>query len=571
MFGERYFATRERLMEVICGIVDLGKQTEASIGQDLSADAVQQGLSAPFLFVVFGEVNAGKSTLFNGLFETELCKVNVLPETERVLWYGHGETSRDLEISPALEERYRPIEFLRDFNLVDTPGTNSTVRGHHSITERFLPVADLILFVFPVSNPWGAATWDVLGKMPEDALKRVVFVIQQIDQRDPADIPVILGHMRDLSIKRMGHVPPMFAVSGKLAFEAKRSEPFARDRWTKSGFQELEDFISTSICQSSQRLKRLDTWRRHAADALRTIEDRMEETTRNVDRCSRFLAEVEREIDGLRNQFVIRLPLHLAGVAEVFQTEAMWVAKRLNEKLGPLRSLLRLFLGDKSGSEIEAWFIERLQIAVENVAEKDATETAAICESHWNHLVLRVKAEMGVSLPDASGIQPELDHARKRFVRRLGRAARVGIGNLKVRHGLDVALRHRNTALKTLVTASLLGLSAAGICGFFLIPWIPWICLGTSLAVSGIALVYALLSRLEIVKSFRERLLDACGSFANALHGDYEEALRVLFQDYAGCLKEVRRHVANEKLALEPRLQRWNELFLALKAIEQEL
>ena len=91
------------------------------------------------------------------------------------------------------------------------------------------------------------------------------------------------------------------------------------------------------------------------------------------------------------------------------------------------------------------------------------------------------------------------------------------------------------------------------------------------MTVGGIALIYALLSRLEIVRSFRERLLDACGSFANALRGDYEEALRVLFQDYAGCLKEIRRHVANERLALEPRLQRWNELFLALKAIEQEL
>ena len=80
-----------------------------------------------------------------------------------------------------------------------------------------------------------------------------------------------------------------------------------------------------------------------------------------------------------------------------------------------------------------------------------------------------------------------------------------------------------------------------------------------------------MLSRREIVRTFRERLLDTCGSFANALRGDYEEGLRVLFQDYAGCLKDVRRHVANGKLALEPQLQRWNTLFLSLKAIEQEL
>lgn len=571
MFGERYFATRERLMDVMRSIVDLAGETHASIGTELTDDAVHQGLSAPFLFVVSGEVNAGKSSLVNGLFGSDLCKVNILPETERVTWYRHGPNSRDVEITPVLEERYRPIEFLRDFNLVDTPGTNSVVRGHQSITERFLPVADLILFVFPVSNPWGAATWDFLSKMPAEALQRVAFIIQQIDQRDPADIPVILGHMRDLSMKRMDHVPPMFAVSGKLAIEAKKAQPFAKDRWAESGFQPLEDFISRSVCQSPQRVKLLDTWRRHAADALRKIEDRIEETTRNVDRCARFLAEIEREIDDLRNQFVIRLPRHLTGVAEVFQTESAWVAKRLNGRLGPWSSLLRLFVGDKSGSETEAWFVERLQATVESVAEKDAAETASICESHWNALVGRVETEMSVTIPDVSGIQPELDHARKRFVRRLGRAARVGIGNLKVRHGLDVALRHRNTALRTLIAAALLGLSTAGICGFFSIPWAPWICVFGALSATGIALVYALLSRREIVRAFRERLLDACGSFANALRGDYEEALRLLFQDYAGCLKEVRRHVANEKLELEPRLQRWNELFLALKAIEQEL
>lgn len=571
MFGERYFATRERLVEVIHGIVALGEQTLAPIGGELVTDGIPNGPATPFLFMVFGEVNAGKSSVLNGLCGSELCRVNILPETDRVMCYVHGGTSRDLEILPALEECHRPLEFLRDFNLVDTPGTNSAARGHLNLAERFLPVADLILFVFPISNPWGASTWDFLARLPEDVLKRVALVIQQIDQRDPADIPVILGHMRDLSVKRTGLVLPIFAVSGKLALEARRSEPFSRACWARSGFQELEDFISRSICQSPQRLQLLDAWRQRAAEALRTIEDRMEETARNVDRCARFLAEVEREIDGLRNQFVIRLPSHLAGVAEVFQTEAMWVAKRLNRKLGPMKSLLRLFFGDKSGSEIEVWFVERLQAAVEVVAEKDATETASICESHWNRLVVRVKAEMGMSLPDASGIQPELDHARKRFVRRLGRTSTMGIGNLKVRHGLDGALRHRNSALKTLVAASLLGLSAAGACGCFMIPWAPWICLGTSLAVMGIALAYALLSRLEIVKSFRERLLDACGSFANALRGDYEEALRVLFQDYAACLKEIRRHVASERLALQPRQQRWNELFLALKAIEQEL
>lgn len=571
MFGERYFATRERLVEVMQGIVQLGSETGADVAGELAPDAIQKSLAAPFLFVVSGEVNAGKSTLINGLFGSDLCRVNILPETNRVLWYRHGPVAKDVEITPILEERYRPIEFLRDFNLVDTPGTNSVARGHQSITERFLPVADLLLFVFPVSNPWGAATWDFLCKLPVESLDRVAFVIQQIDQRDPADIPVILGHMRDLAMKRVGHIPPMFAVSGKLALEAKKSSPFLRDRWTASGYAALEDFISRKVCHSPQRRNLLETWRRHSADALRKIEDRMEETTRNVDRCARFLAEIEREIDRLRERFVQRLPRHLTGVAEVFQTEAVWVAKRVSTRLSPWRTLMRLFFGDRSGSETEGLFIERLQSAVEHVAATDASETVSVCEEHWTSLIDRVEDEMGIKIRDTAAIRGKLDQASRKFVRRLGRAARVGIGNLKVRHGLDVALRQRNISLKAFAAMTLLSLTGAGVTGFLNVPWVPWGCVGIALINIGIFLAYALLSQREIVQAFQERLLDACGTFANALRGDYEEALRVFFQDYAGCLEEVRRHVANDKLALEPRLQRWNALFLSLKAIEQDL
>ena len=79
------------------------------------------------------------------------------------------------------------------------------------------------------------------------------------------------------------------------------------------------------------------------------------------------------------------------------------------------------------------------------------------------------------------------------------------------------------------------------------------------------------MTRKSITADFQRRLLDTCDGFASTLHSDYEEALRVVFQDYATSLTAVRTHLAREKLAIEPRLRRWQELFLTLKAIEQEL
>jgi len=569
MLGERYFATRERLREVMHGIAALAGETrtEEAVGEEESAPA----FDSPFQFLVLGEVNAGKSSLLNALFGCEFCRVSNLPDTSRVRRYRYGETTNDKETAPFLDDCARPLPFLKDFHLIDTPGTNSAVRDHLASLSAMLPDLDLILIVFSADNPWESTTWDQLSRLDEASLDRTVLVVQQCDKREPADVQVILGHLRELSLKRLGRVPPLFAVSAQRAWEAKLTTPPAYAPWQASGFGPLEDHLSRQVCHSYRRRKTLDHWRKQGANTLQRIEERMDETLRGVNRSDRFLAEIEREIDSLRQRFVLRLPRHLAEVAGVFQTEAAWVAKRLNRRLGPIPTLLRLFSGQRSGPEIESLFIARLQAAVETVATQDAGETVDVCRKHRAALSARVLEEIGVELGASEELETILGPAKERFIQRLGRAARSGIGNLKVRHALDQALRHRRASLKTLVAFTLLALTAAGVGGTMRIPWLPWIALGIAGATSVLFVLNSYFTRREIVGDFRDRLLATCGTFAHALRGDYEEALRVFFQEYTGCLGEVKRHLARQKFELEPRMQRWNGLFLALKAVEQEL
>jgi predicted GTPase len=569
-FGERYFATRERISQVLKGIEELARDTSTDLGDSIADETTQRDLGAPFLFVVCGEVNAGKSSLINGLFGRELCKVNILPETDRVIWYRYAEHSHDLATTPSLEERYRPIEFLRDFNLVDTPGTNSIVRGHQEITERFLPVADLILFVFPVSNPWGAATWNLISGLPAECHPRVAFIIQQADQRGEADIKVIIEHMADLSKKRIGIVPQIFAVSGKMAFEAKRDGAFAEREYKRSGFPALEDFISRRVCDSPERRAALHTWRNNASAALRKIEDRIEEQTRVLNDQNRFLASLEDEIDTMRERLVGRLPRHLAGVAEVFETEAVWVTRALGKWLGIARSIFRVFVGDRTGSDTEALFIERLRSAVEAVAESDGADIVEACRSHWDELDARVKEAIGTSIDEQEPINEKLEQARMRFVQRIGRAAHQAIGNLHVRKELERELRQRNVALKSFTATALLFLAFGALCGIFGFAWLPWIFCGLSLLFIIGGSIIALITRRKISQDFKNSLLDTCGTFADTLRADYENALRIFFQDYTTCLNSIRKHLARRKIAIEPKLQRWHNLFLTLKSIEQD-
>lgn len=571
MFGERYFATRGRFAELVGGIAELAAETVTDLDSHVPLTEIQAGLNAPLRVVVCGEVNAGKSTLLNGLCGHDLCPVSVLPETKQVRWYRHGETARTIEVSPLLAECHRPLEFLWHVNLVDTPGTNSVVQGHQEITARFLPTADLILYVFPVANPWGATTWDAISRLPAEALARVAIILQQADQRDANDLQVILGHMADLAMKRIGQVPPIFAVSGKLAHEARRASPVARDHLVASGFPALEKFISTSICQSISRRHEMESWRTQAGTALRALDERIEEQIRAADTQSRFIEQLEHEIDDIRQQFVTRLPRHLSGVAEVFESEGIQVTKLLRRRMAAMPSILRLFIGDRTGPDMETAFIERLQAAVEAVAHQDGGEVAAACQSHWTGLGQRVKAAMAVDLEAATPIDQTLSTARLRFVQRLGHAARAGVGNLKVRNQLDKELRRRNRSLKSFVSMTLILTIIGASCGALNVPWLPAVCCGfAALFLTG-GVLAAWATRRTITGDFQSRLLDTCGTFASTLHADYEEALRIVFHDYAAALGNVRTHLAREKLAIEPRMRRWQELFLTLKALEQEL
>lgn len=569
MFGERYFALRERLCGVISGIHALALDTHTDITGQLPDDAGSD-LYQPFVLVACGETNSGKSTLFNGLAGQEICKANVLPETRVVGIYQHGATRRDIERDPLLVEKQIPIDFLRDFHLIDTPGTNSKIEGHEEVTLPLLPSADLIFVVFPISNPWGAATWNFVSRIPAEAFEKVVYIIQQCDQRGPKDIHVTLGHMKDLSLKRTGMVPRMFAVSAKSALDSKQLEE-GLALFKASGIEPLENFISEEICYSRQRRERLDTWRYRSSLALREIEDRIEEQTRILNDQGHFIDSIEQEIEGIREQFVIRLPQHLSGVAEVFQIAAVGVSKVLSRRLGALRSIVRLFTNGKASQDMETLFAKRLEESVRSVAEDDGTEVLRACCVHWEDLRERVRETMHVELGDSAELEETLSAPRKHFVNRLQTAARSGIGSLKVRTQLEKDLRRREVALKSFTFTTLLFLTIAGTlgaCGLQIIAVIISCIAGIFLT---LGIVAAWLTRKSIRADFQDRLLDTCDAFASTLRADYEEALRLVFQEYTECLDGVRKHLIAEKQAVEPRLTRWKELFLTLKAIEQDI
>ncbi|HXR82532.1 MAG TPA: dynamin family protein, partial [Saprospiraceae bacterium] len=152
---------------------------------------LQIRIDEPFMFVIVGEVKAGKSSFINALLgDPNLCAVAPSPMTDTIQQIMYGETKHTEVINPFLKKVFQPNPILKDIAIVDTPGTNTIITHHQEITERFIPGSDLIVFVFESKNPYRQSAWDFFNFMHEEWHKKIIFILQQKDLMDEADLKI---------------------------------------------------------------------------------------------------------------------------------------------------------------------------------------------------------------------------------------------------------------------------------------------------------------------------------------------------------------------------------------------
>src|SRR6476620_12011760 len=133
MIADHYLQLRTELETALSGLLLLASDMHRDPATLDTLNGLLTDIREPLLFVVVGEVKAGKSSLLNALFGQEFCKVDVLPATDRIYIFKHGPREQNVDVASHVTERYQQIEFLRDFNVVDTPGTNTMVAEHQTI------------------------------------------------------------------------------------------------------------------------------------------------------------------------------------------------------------------------------------------------------------------------------------------------------------------------------------------------------------------------------------------------------------------------------------------------------
>ena len=571
MLGERYFATRERLAAVVSGVQELAADTGTDAGLLADKNGFLAKLHEPFVFLVCGEVNAGKSAFINGLFGTELCEVDAVPVTKDLQWFRYGRREHEEERDEFLRYKFRDHEFLLDFSVIDTPGTNGMKEETRAALRELLPKVDLAFFVFPVSNAWGAATWDLVSEFAPELEGRMALVLQQKDQRQEKDMEVMMGHVRELAVQKIGLNPEVFPTSALQALEAKLQKPVRERLLQESGYRGLEDFISATLTRSASRRKTLRMIRDGTSKTLLDIEDRMEVRRRTLDSDEGFLSDIENEVDQEREKQIQLLGEKFSGLGEVFAEQTDQATLWLAERSSILQSLKSLFKKDDTPAQIEKSLVEAIQSEIEKLARKDSDALVAACRGHWQTVIPRIEERLEMPPPDFEKESKGFELARERFGKRLGGAARKAVVAQKIRGMLEHEMEAQRDSLRRFVTFALLAFTGAGLLGFFQLNlWaVALFAVGVVFFVMGVMRLRR--SSLELVEWFQEKSSACRRPFAEQLSQEYEEGVRGFFVEYVAIFEDIRRHVADLSMKLKPQLERWNNLFLEVNAIDQDI
>jgi GTPase SAR1 family protein len=260
------------------------KELAATVGE------LRNRMSEPYMFVIVGEVKAGKSSFVNALLEAgrEVCAVAPQPMTDTIQQILYAEQAETVVVNPYLKKIFLPVDILRDIAIVDTPGTNSIVERHQDITEGFIPASDLVIFVFEAKNPYRQSAWDFFDFIHHDWHKKIIFILQQKDLLSAEDLAVNERGLFDYAHKKGLQEPAIFATSAKAEEEG---------RFDESGFSTVRDYVRTHVTGGRGAAMKLQNNLTTSKGILTRIREGLDARTEQYRADRAFRADVHQTLD----------------------------------------------------------------------------------------------------------------------------------------------------------------------------------------------------------------------------------------------------------------------------------
>lgn len=572
MVAEKYLELRSQLGTTLGSLITLAHQIGAPEDALRNLQDLITNLGQPFLFVVVGEVKAGKSSLLNALFGRDFCKVDVLPATDRIYEFKYGETDYDVRISDHVTALHRRIEFLKDFNIVDTPGTNTIVANHQDITENFVPMADLIVFVFAVTNPWAASAWDFLRLIGQQWKKNIVFVVQQADLRDEHEVEIVSKHLDQTVLQILGANCPIFAVSAKKAFLAKTSPTLDRDKlWRESHFGELEDWITETVSRSEERGGKLRSVAQTAQVLAGGLRARLQGSLDMLKSDQEKLASIRSTFDGRKTQTQRQVGGFIREIEQAYDACRERGEKILEERLTIGQTFKMVF----AGARWEKDFQDKVESEVKKEVQTKIEHALSLLESDlrsmWHDLQDKVNVQFGSETKkQVRAVMPGFLAQRQEVLQRLQLTLLEQMSDDKIKEQLQSLFGETTRWLRVPTSVA-----AAGGIATIIAALTHTALLDVTGTVAGLAALtgtlYAVWRRRKILRQYREQMNEKRRDLTRAVEAQLTQAIEAFYHEVGLTFSPLESFCESESKRNAPLRERIDSLDQEIGAIKSQL
>ncbi|MGB3615065.1 MAG: dynamin family protein [Elainellaceae cyanobacterium] len=545
------------------------QQLAISLENDELSDTVkglQQTISEPFLFVVVGEVKAGKSSFVNALLAADVCGTDVEPCTDTVQQLVYADEPFEQSIGPHLKKVGRPIEILKDISIVDTPGTNTIIEQHQTITENYIPNSDLVFFVFFAKNPYQQSTWTLMDYVSADWRKKVVFVLQQADLVKPADLLKNIERVKTYAGQKKIVDPVVFATSAEEELEGNTEQ---------SGFNAVRDYIHRMVTSGESYQLKLSSTNRTAQRIIERLDENVVLLKEQLARDEQAVEAIHSKIETAKARSLYEVESLADRLLARYDRIAARIKQDFRESFSILMITKRSFLGifNKDAS-IQAW-VDEFKTYCQRQLSSSLEETSNEGAKHFMDGIYQL----------LDGLAQELDElqTRQKLV-----GDRITIKVLERRQEVIEDIRRKLDDLLTDeriinalisdaddIAVEIVGGAFAAIAGVilhaieFAIGEVILNAIGIAFAGVGVLVlgVGLLWQRNQVIRKFERALDNERSKFKDDIHDRLTAKLNVVYEEIERLFVPFFDDVRREKAAVEPIKQHYQ----TVQAAAQEL
>jgi small GTP-binding protein len=545
--------------------VVLGRIRELLVGHGATPQPVEQlrqaelDLDEPFLLVIVGEFNAGKSAFINTLLGERVLREGVTPTTAVITRLRYAPTLIERREGALLEVGF-PLELLQDVAIVDTPGTNAILREHEEITSHFVPRADLVLFVTSADRPFTETERAFMQRI-RDWGKKVLVVLNKVDLLSPTQVEEQVEFVRDGVERLLEFRPNVFAVSAR----------------TGSGFDTLEQYISATLDERGRLALKLASPLGVAERVARTFVMAAEEKLALLAADMRLVDDIDRQLETYREDMRRDFSIRLGEVENIINEMIVRGLEYLDATLrfGRIVDLFRQkVLRDEFERVVVADAPERIDRVAHDLIDWMVDQDLRL----WRSVTEQVERRRGAGV---EGPQERLagsfEYDRRALLASLGQTARTVLQ----RHDHQLEAAQLATSVRDAVTqATLLEASAVGLGA------VSMAIVGSAAAdvtglfaasvLAGVGLWLLPRKRRQAKAEFRARTEELRARLLTALRDEFQRELERSIQRIRDALAPYERFVRTERentetfvTALRTELDKLAQLRAAIDHISQ--